>query len=166
MSVLFPFLGVRLSTWLALAVFVMLAAWRSDRKPLIAGMAWLAGFEAVYQSSAMLIHTPSPIPWVGSVSISLVVGMPLVAGVMTLLGARPQPVLTVAAAAVFLVWIATGFHVSGAGSDWNVTGEILNELSKTLLAAAYLVPLLHGRGLEELAGSRGDVASAAALDGR
>jgi hypothetical protein len=46
---------------------------------------------------------------------------------------------------VFAVWVAAGFHVNVnerglAGFD--PTAEVLNEGSKTLWAAAYLVPLL------------------------
>lgn len=141
-SILFPFLGVRLMSWLALLAFGLLAAWRSDRAPLLAGLAWLAGFEAAYQAAAMVMHTPSPVPWIGSVSISLVIGAPTVTLAMTLLGARAQPVLLVAALGVFVAWLAAGFTVSGPGSAFDATGELLNELSKSLWAVAYFVPLL------------------------
>lgn len=136
---LFPFLGVRLSTWLFVLAFGGLAAWRTERMPLLAGLAWLAGFEAAYQVAAMILHTPSPVPFIGPVSISLVIGAPALALAMTVLGARPQPLLFAGGLAAFVVWLATGFTVSGPGSAFDPLGEALNEVSKTLWAAAYFV---------------------------
>ena len=144
-ELLFPAFGVRLSTWLALFVFAGIAAWRSEREPLLAALAWLAGFEGAYQVAAVLLHTPPRLPFIGSISISLIVGMPLIAVAMTLLGARPDPVLLGLAAVVFVVWLATGFHVNTSPSAINPAGEALNEGAKTLWALAYLVPLLRHR---------------------
>lgn len=98
---LFP-LGIRLSTWVTLAAFGLWAAWCSEREPLLAAVAWLAGFEAAYQAAAMLLHTPHPVPVIGPVSISLLVGMPVAAVAMTWLGARPDPLLFAAALLVFV----------------------------------------------------------------
>ena len=139
-SMLFP-LGVRLSTWVVLLVFVSIAAWRSDRRPLVAAVAWLAGFEAAYQVSAMLLRTPSHVPLIGPVSISLLVGAPAVAAAMTLLGARPNLVVLSLAALAFIAWLASGFHVNTTDVVVNPTGEALNDAAKTLWALAYLVPL-------------------------
>lgn len=143
-SILFVF-GVRLSTWLCLLAFVLLAAWRSERAPLVAAVAWLAGYEAAYQAAAMLLHTPSPVPVVGPISVSLVVGAPLVLAAMTALGARPNPILLSLALAVFAAWLASGFHVNTDPAAINPLGEALNEGSKTLWALAYLWPLLRLR---------------------
>ena len=140
-SVLFP-LGVRLSTWMIVLVFLLLAAWRSDRAPLLAAIAWLASFEAAYQISAMILRTPSPIPVVGPVSLSLLIGAPLVALAMTALGARPNLYVLALALLVFVAWLATGFHVNTGTEIVSVTGEALNDASKALWALAYIVPLL------------------------
>lgn len=139
-AILFP-LGVRLSTWLALLAFMLIAAWRSERQPVLAGIAWLAGFEGAYQVAAMLIHTPSSVPFIGPVSISLIVGMPLIAAAATMLGARPDRRLLMSAVLVFGLWLATGFHVNADATSMNPLGEVCNEASKTLWALAYLVPL-------------------------
>lgn len=133
-------MSVRLTTWLTVLVFVLIAAWRSERQPVIACLTWLAGFEAAYQAAAMVLRTPSPIRLIGPVSISLLVGMPLIAAAMTLLGARPEPRLLTLGLLVFCVWLATGFHVNTT-SVVSPLGEVLNDGSKTLWALAYLVPL-------------------------
>lgn len=165
-AILFP-LGVRLSTWLALLAFVAVAAWRSERAPIVAAIAWLAGFEAAYQLAAMLIHTPHPVPVVGPVSISLLVGMPTIAAAMTMLGARPHPLLLAGASLVFAAWIVAGFHVNTDIHSIDAAGEVFNETAKTLWAAAYLMPLLlYRRGLEKAGRGREDVAAAAAFNSR
>lgn len=143
-AILFPF-GVRLSTWLTVLVFMLVAAWRSEQTPVVAATAWLAGFEAAYQVAAMLLRTPSPVPLVGPISISLIVGAPLVLVAMTMLGARPEPILLAGAAIVFVAWLAAGFHVNTDTTIVSVQGEALNDASKTLLALAYLVPLFNVR---------------------
>lgn len=152
-AILFP-LGIRLTTWVMLLAFVALAAWRSEREPLIAAVAWLAGFEGAYQIASVLLHTPPGLPLFGSISISLIVGMPLIAVAMTILGARPDPILIVAALLAFVVWLATGFHVNTTLNIASIEGEALNDASKTLWALAYLVPLVRDRT------SRDDLAAA------
>lgn len=144
-TMLFLF-GVRISTWLTVLVFALIAAWRSERAPLLAAIAWLASFECAYQIAAMILKTPSPIPLVGPVSISLLVGAPAVALLMTAMGARPNLLLLGLALLVFAVWIATGFHVNTDEVVVSPTGEALNDASKTLWALAYLLPLWQARG--------------------
>jgi len=142
--------SVRITTWLTLLVFVSLAAWRSNRRPLVAAIAWLAGFETAYQVTAMAIHTPHPIPVIGPISLSLLIGMPLIAAVMAWLGGRPNVPLLIAALIFFAAWIASGFHVNVDASHIDAVGEILNDVSKTLWAAAYLLPLADRRRNEYL----------------
>lgn len=143
-SILFLF-GVRISTWLTVLVFALLAAWRSERAPLLAAIAWLASFECAYQIAAMILRTPSPIPLVGPVSISLLVGAPAVALLMTAMGARANLLMLGLALLVFGVWIATGFHVNADDVVVSPTGEALNDGAKTLWALAFLLPLWRGR---------------------
>jgi hypothetical protein len=156
-AALFP-LGVRLTTWLTVGVFVVIAAWRSERAPLVAVIAWLAGFEAAYQVAAMILHRPHPVPLIGPVSISLLVGAPAVTAAMTMLGARPNRLLLAVALLVFGVWVAAGFHVNTGTTVVSSTGEALNDLSKTLWALAYLLPLVGGRALS-VRGSGGKASS-------
>lgn len=139
-SFLFP-LGVRLTTWLVILAFCLIAAWRSDRRPLIGLVAWLAGFETAYQVAAFLLHPPAQLQLVAPVSLSLIVGMPLITVAMTWLGARPNLPPLAAALLVFCVWLAAGFHVNTGTSIDNISGEALNDASKTLWALAYLLPL-------------------------
>ena len=147
-TMLFLF-DVRISTWITVLVFVLIAAWRSERAPLLAAIAWLASFECAYQIAAMVLRTPSPVPLVGPVSISLLVGAPIVALLMTALGARADRPLLGLALLTFVVWVATGFHVNTSTVVVTPTGEALNDASKTLWALAYLMPLWRAR-----AGSR------------
>src|ERR1051326_6536503 len=137
-------LGVRISTWLTVLVFGLIAAWRSERAPLLAAIAWLASFESAYQIASMILKTPPPIPLIGPVSISLLVGAPAVALLMTAMGARANPLLLGLALLTFGVWIATGFHVNTGTVVVSPTGEALNDAAKTLWALAYLLPLLPG----------------------
>jgi hypothetical protein len=143
-TMLFLF-GVRISTWTTVLVFALLAAWRSERAPLLAAIAWLASFETAYQIAAMILRTPSPVPLVGPVSISLLVGAPAVALLMTAMGARANRFVLGLALLAFVVWIATGFHVNTDTVIVSPTGEALNDTAKTLWALAYLLPLLHAR---------------------
>ncbi|MFL5915894.1 MAG: hypothetical protein ACJ752_09675 [Gaiellaceae bacterium] len=143
-TMLFLF-GVRISTWTTVLVFALLAAWRSERVPLLAAIAWLASFETAYQIAAMILRTPSPVPLVGPVSISLLVGAPAVALLMTAMGARANRFVLGLALLAFVVWIATGFHVNTETVIVSPTGEALNDTAKTLWALAYLLPLLRAR---------------------
>lgn len=162
-TMLFLF-GVRISTWLTVLVFALIAAWRSERAPMVAAIAWLASFEAAYQIAAMILRTPSPIPLVGPVSISLLVGAPAVALLMTALGARPNRSLLGLALLVFAVWLATGFHVNTDTVIVSPSGEALNDAAKTLWALAYLLPLWQARRTRP--SSRAIPATSEALDHR
>lgn len=139
--ILFP-LGIRLSTWLALLVFVSLAAWRSERAPLVAAVAWLAGFETAYQIAAFLLTPPPHLTIIGPVSLSLVVGMPMAAAAMTALGGRPNLPVLALAILIFAVWVAAGFHVNTSAVGLDPAAEAFNEGAKTLWALAYLIPLV------------------------
>lgn len=105
-------------------------------------ISWLAGFEAAYQLAAMILHTPKTVPFIGPISISLLVAAPSLAIAASVLGARPNRWLLAAAISVFLAWLASGFHVNATTAITSVSGEVLNDASKTLWAFAYLVPLL------------------------
>jgi hypothetical protein len=147
-AILFP-LGVRFSTWLTAVVFVFLAIANRDRRFLLAGIAWLTGFEAAFQVASLTLgRLPLGLP--GPIFF-IIFGLTVVAFV-TRSGVRPDLSLLFLAFAFFAAWVATGFHLNGhqhgmfslhtriAGFD--PTAELLNDVSKTLWAAAYLVPLL------------------------
>ena len=145
MDLLFP-LGVRLSTWVALGVFLVLGV--RDRRYWLAAAAWIGGFEVLYQATVTtkdLIHNGfHPSVWWAPVVVFgvflLGIGFVVYAGRH---GARPSLPLLAAALFVWAVWIATGFHVNGhTMTGFDPTAEALNEGAKTLWALAYLVPLM------------------------
>lgn len=150
--VLFP-LGVRLSTWLTVGAFAVIAVRRRDREPLLAAAAWIMGFEAVFQiASIALDRLPLGLP--GPLFFVAV-------GVVTVMlaqraGVRPDRRLIAVALLLMLVWVATGFHLNGHQhgmfslhtriADFDPLAELLNEASKTLWALAYLLPLWRRSG--------------------
>jgi hypothetical protein len=139
-AILFP-LGVRLSTWLMALVFVALAVKRRDSLPILALLAWLFAFEAAYDAASIGLR-----PWsqgfVPAAVFFLILGTATVVW-MTSNGVRPFLPLTAAAALLMAVWMATGFHQNFHDATTIDPGaEALNEGAKTLLAAAYLVPVL------------------------
>lgn len=151
MDILFP-LGVRLSTWAALGVFLVLGV--RDRRYWLAAAAWIGGFEVLYQGTntikELIDNGFHPSAWWAPVVVFgvfvLGIGFVVYAGRH---GARPAFPLFAAALGIWAIWIATGFHVNGhtmVGLDPGA--EALNEGSKTLWALAYLLPLMRsGRAI-------------------
>lgn len=140
-AILFP-LGVRLSTWLAATAFLGLAAYRRDFRPFLAAVAWIWGFEVVFEMTSIASghHHASVAARLGYI----LVGVPIVVCVTAWV--RPDRWLLAAAATCFVVWVATGFHVNGhTTASLDPISEGLNEAAKTLLAVAYLVPLWRSR---------------------
>lgn len=108
---------------------------------LIALMAWLAAYEILFQATGVAVHGWSVAYFVWmTAAVGGWVVLSLVRGIM------PDGRLLVVVAVVWVAWIVTGFGSNsptvavtpGFPKDFSVAGEILNELSKTLLAAAYL----------------------------
>jgi hypothetical protein len=137
-SIMFPF-GVRLSTELAAFAFVLFALARRDWSPLLAGWAWLSGFELAYQLTRMAgvggqlrFGPDGPIFYIvlGAISVTW----------LTWYGVRPWLPLMVLVAAGWALWIIFGFQ-----PGYSSTGEALNESVKTLWALAYFAPLVRGR---------------------
>jgi hypothetical protein len=154
-TVLFP-LGVRLSTWVVLGVFLTLGL--RDRRFWLAAAVWLVGFETVFELTStveMLAHNPirAAAWWVLVIDF----GAYVVGGAFVYAAARrgivPSPVLIGVVAGIWVVWIAEGFHIDGhTMANFDPTAEALNEGVKTLWALAYLVPLWRlsqSRGVRE-----------------
>ncbi len=145
MDIMFP-LGVRLSTWVALVVFLVLGV--RDRRYWLAAAAWIGGFEVLYQASnttkELIDKGFHPSTWWAPV---VVFGVFLL-GIAFIVyagrhGARPAFPLLGAALIVWVTWIATGFHVNGhTTTGLDPAAEALNEGAKTLWALAYLLPLM------------------------
>lgn len=141
---MFP-LGVRLSTWLAATAFLALAGWRRDRAPLLAGWAWLTGFEAIFQATALTLGHPLPVGRDGPI-FYVTLGLITVPW-LAWHGVLPSPRLMAAVAILWAVWVAAGFPVNPhQAAAVDPAAEILNEVTKTLWAAAYLWPLRSLRG--------------------
>ena len=136
---LFP-LGVRLSTWLTGLAFVSFAAVYRDKRVVLAGWAWLTGFEAAFQTTALILGHPLPFGVDGPIFY-------VVLGVITVpfslrFWTRPSARLMLGVAVIWVIWVSTGFHVNEHHmAGFNPFAEALNEAAKTLWAAAYLWPL-------------------------
>lgn len=161
-AVLFP-LGVRLSTWVVLAVFVAVAVRRDEWPPVLAAAAWLTGWEATFQVASFASGN-LPVGPVGPTFL-VVVGAVTVP-IVTRAGVHPDLRLLGVAFLVFAVWVATGFHVNGHSMvGFDPAAEALNEAAKTLWAVAYLVPFwrrhVSSVGSVVVSESRPDVEAAA-----
>ena len=134
---------IRLSTVLTGLLMVVAMLWR-HRGPLtalITLMAWLSAYEIAYQATGTALHgwSPAYFFWL-SAAISGWVVLGLVRGII------PNRWLLLAVALVWAIWLLTGFHSNssavagtpGRSGAFSISGELLNELSKTLLGFAYL----------------------------
>lgn len=158
----FP-LGIRLSTWVAIAAFLLVALIRRDSRPVLAGWVWMFGFEAAYQACALPLHSEGRALYVNGY-ILIVVGAFTVAW-FSFHGVLPDWRWMLLVAALWVVWLAIGFPSNNHTLvHFNVAGEILNEGAKSAWALAYLWPLirlgrLNERRVEALGASRVDAAS-------
>ena len=159
-TVFFPG-GVRLSTWVTVIVFLVLAAWRADGRPFLACLAWLWGFEAAYQLTCIVTGNGSP---ASTAPVLIAVGVISVT-VAARRGVLPSWPVMVAVGVVWVAWVAVGLPAS-LPSHFDLTAEAFNEAAKLLWAVAYLVPLFtvnassDGCSLEESPDlARGDIAA-------
>lgn len=133
-------MSVRLSTWVAILAFLLLYAWYRDRRFLLGALGWLGGFEVVFQLASLAARHPLPRYHWGPF---LLIGVGAVFfGAAARRGVWPSGRLMILAAAAWVVWLATGFHVNShhvMGLD--PVSEVLNEAAKTLWALAYVLPL-------------------------
>jgi len=135
-----PLAQTRWSTLLCALAVLGVVSWRR-RNPLlgvVAVLAWLGAYEVAFNGlGAALFDWPaSAFIW----GAAAVLGWTALAG---FLGIWPEPRIVLLYAATMAVWVALGFHSNTATRvPFSASGEILNELSKTLLAAAYLVGAL------------------------
>ena len=140
-----PLVGpIRISTVLMGLVMLAAIVWRR-RAPLTALItvaAWLSAYEIAFQATGTAIHgwSPAYLLWMSAAVSGWVV-------LAHLRGITPNLWLLLAVALVWVLWLVTGFNSNsptvagtpGLPSDFDISAEIFNELSKTLLGAAYLV---------------------------
>lgn len=158
-EVLFPF-GIRLSTLAVLGLFVLTGfrpgiGWRA----LLAGAAWLMGFEAIFMLTAIGVAAAPDIQRAASV---LALRWPLllhdaaiwyVPGIAAIIlvakvgpgASRPWMALT---AVLYALWLVTGFHANGHTGAFDWRWEAINEATKTAWALAYLWPLFRGSAMK------------------
>jgi hypothetical protein len=128
---------IRTSTLLMVGLLIAAGALR--RRPLqgvLAAMAWLVGYESIWQLTANWM-LDRPIGWPVGLGLGVVVIVYVVAGV------RLDWRWVGVAVTFFLAWMLIGFHYNVPETrhfDW--WSESLNELSKTAWGLAYLWPLL------------------------
>ncbi len=139
--------AIRVSTVAAALALAAVILWRR-RSPLLAVVAvfaWAAAYEIAFTALGTALHgwSAAYLLWLAAA----LAGWVILAAVMHVAPDRWFLIATLVAA---LVWIATGFHANsptGSGSagfdrEFSLTDDVLNELTKTLLAAAYLVGAL------------------------
>ena len=137
--------AIRISTVATALLIAAFVGWRR-RSPLIAlvaVMAWAASFEIVFLLLGTIVHgwPVANLVWVGAA----LAGWVVLAAVVRVF---PDLRLALAAALVAVAWVVTGFAVNTPSSaSFSPAAEAFNELSKTLLGAAYAVGALrvHGR---------------------
>ena len=147
-QILFPLGGPRLTSILALSLFLALAIGRHDRRPIYACLAWMFGFEALFEATTLALGRPE----VNTLHVLfyVILGLILVP-VLGRHGARPSPPILLAAVLLWAVWVAIGFpinehpNVMGGHFPFNPAAEVLNEAMKLTWAAAYVFPLFLGR---------------------
>ena len=125
---------------------VAVILWRR-RSPLLAVatvMAWASVFEILFNATGTLLHG-WPLSYLAWLTAALG-GWVLLS---VLLGIIPDLRLLLAVAVVWVIWIAIGFDSNaplgpgpGHPSAFGVPDEVLNELSKSLLAIAYVAGAL------------------------
>jgi len=142
-----PLVGpIRISTAFAAVAIFTVILWR-QRSPLLAlvtVLAWASVFEIAYNATGTLLHG-----W----PLAYLVWLAAALGGWVLLawrlGVVPSRVWLAGVAVVWTVWVVAGFESNaplgpgpGHPATFNVAGEVMNELAKSLLAAGYLVGAL------------------------
>jgi hypothetical protein len=135
----FPFVGpIRLSTVLAFIATLAILIWlrRSPLLAFVAGMGWVSAFEIVYQAVGTVYgrHDALHLFYL-TFSMSGWVVAAYVAGI------RPHPGLLAAWSALFLGWIAFGFHPNlfDHPGQFSIAQEVFNVATKDGLAAIFVI---------------------------
>ena len=135
-----------LATALVIAAVIL---WRR-RSPLtavIAVMAWASAYEVGFAALGTVLHgwPPGALAWLAAALAGWIV-------LAQVWGVVPDRWLLAATALLTLAWIGAGFHANSVGPSatggtraFSAVDEILNEGTKTLLGAAYLVGGLRRR---------------------
>src|SRR2546421_194101 len=106
-------------------------------------MAWASVYEIAFEATGVLLRG-WPLKTLLWISLALLgwVALSISRGI------TPNPWLAVLCAAVWVIWIATGFHVNpsplsdGSSTNFMNSAELFNEATKTALGLAFLVGAL------------------------
>lgn len=130
----------RWSTAITGVLVFLVVLWRTRRAlpAVAAAMAWVCGYEVVYQATGSLLHGWS----LGTLALTIAgTGGWLVLAYF--LGIRPDWRVLAVFAAVWAVWILAGFEsnmpdrmIPGSATTWSWRDELLNVGTKTVLAVA------------------------------
>lgn len=143
-TILFPTPTARLSSILIVSAFVSIAVKRHEWKPVLACVAWAFGFEAVLDTTYLVLGKHDALGHFHTI-FYVVLGIVLIPWI-TRRGVTPDWRLLTPALIVYIAWCASGFHVNGHHmTDFSPAAEVFNEVSKSLWGFAYLVPLLNRR---------------------
>jgi hypothetical protein len=158
-DVLFPNGNARLSTIVAFSAFLAIAVVRRSWLPILACLVWLFGFEVALNVTVLALGRPATLDAMHFIGYLVV----CFAGIAWLAHRRVRPIwpLLAAAVAVWIAWVATGFHVNAHKMvGFNALAEAWNEGAKTLWALAFILPLMRIR-LPLRRRDRGDASRAA-----
>lgn len=133
--------AVRLTTILTAIALLFIITWRT-RKPwiaVVAILAWASLYEMVYQITGFIMYREAwTTPWTKPVWAGLaLIAWPILAHTQ---GIKLNKWVVPAFAGIWLLWVGFGFH-SNSPAQWNpyvARDELLNVVSKTTLAVAYL----------------------------
>jgi hypothetical protein len=147
-----PFADARWSTVLTFVALCALTAWNT-RRPIVGlatAMAWLSGFEIIYEATGSIMHgwSLTTLLWTTAGTAGWMVAA-------YALGVRPDLRIFFVFAVLWAVWIAAGYRsnmpdriIPGANLTFSWFDEALNICTKTTLAIGVLVGALRTRGRE------------------
>lgn len=131
---LLPVGPVRISTVLAGIALLVLLSWRRNIWiAIVAYEAWLSSYEIVFNAIGVgFFHWPiTPFAW----AAGALLGWVLLAAVLKV---YPEWRLAALTLALFIIWALLGYHSNTpTRQPLDVGGEVLNEVSKSLLALAF-----------------------------
>jgi len=135
-----PVMGGRWSTVLTWAALLVVVSWqtRNPARGLVLAMAWLSGYEILYQATGSILHG-----WSRQTLAFTITGTTGWLIAAYLFGFRPEWRTLSLLAMLWVAWIAGGYNsnmadriIPGANWHWSWSDELLNVSTKTMLAIA------------------------------
>ena len=165
-----PVLGARWSTMVTMAAILAVVGWRT-RNPLraiVAGMAWLCGYEIIYEATGSAMHgwSLTTLMWTTTGTAGWLLAY-------WALGMRPRWWLLGIFGILWIAWMLTGYHSNwqsfllgqpGADARFSYSDEAWNVVTKTILALALMFGRLRAQLDDDEVERLGDVRGAARAD--